>query len=340
MITRAKILVTGGTGYIGSHTIIQLINSGYEVVIIDNLCNSKMSSLYRIQELTGKSIKFYKTDLLERERLDKIITDEKPDYVIHFAGLKAVGESVQKPLYYYNNNLSGTLALLELMAKHNIFNIVFSSSATVYGNPHKVPITEDFPLQATNPYGRTKLFIEEMLRDLFISDSRWNIVILRYFNPVGAHPSGLIGEDPNGIPNNLVPFIAKVAHGKFPELKVYGNDYPTIDGTGVRDYIHVEDLAFGHIKALEKLMNSHGCFTYNLGTGIGYSVLEMIKAFESASMKKVNYKIVGRRSGDIASCFADSSLAKKELGWSATRGIEDMCNDVWRWQVKNPNGFE
>lgn len=340
MTEKTKILVTGGTGYIGSHTVIQLINNGYEVVIVDNLINSKIESLNRMQEITGRSIKFYKIDLLEKDKLDKLFEDEKPNAVIHFAGLKAVGESVEKPLLYYHNNLSGSINLFNSMAEHNVFNVIFSSSATVYGNPHKVPITEDFPLHTTNPYGNTKLIIEEMLRDLSISDKRWNIVVLRYFNPVGAHPSGKIGEDPKGIPNNLVPFIARVAHGQLPKVKIFGNDYATIDGTGVRDYIHVEDLAFGHIKALEKLMRSHGYFTYNLGTGKGYSVLEMIKAFEKVSNKKILYEFVDRRPGDIATCYADPSLAKKELGWSATHDIEDMCKDVWHWQTQNPNGYE
>ncbi len=334
------ILVTGGTGYIGSHTVLQLLDAGYNVVIVDNLSNSKLESLSRMEKLSGQSIKFNKVDLLDYDKLNEIFENESIDAVIHFAGLKAVGESVTIPLHYYKNNISGTINLCEIMQKHNIKNLVFSSSATVYGDPHKVPITEDFPLQATNPYGRTKLMIEEILRDVYVSDNNWNIAILRYFNPVGAHKSGEIGEDPNGIPNNLMPYISQVAVGKLKELNVFGNDYPTKDGTGVRDYIHVVDLADGHLKALEKLMQNPGCVVYNLGTGKGYSVLEMVKAFEEASGKAIPYKISERRPGDIAECYADPTLAEKELNWKANKNINEMCEDIWRWQSKNPNGFE
>ncbi|HKI47311.1 MAG TPA: UDP-glucose 4-epimerase GalE [Balneolales bacterium] len=335
-----KILVTGGAGYIGSHTCIQLLNAGYEVLVVDNLANSKEESLKRVQEITGKQLDFHKVDLLDREKLDRIFSDHKIDSVIHFAGLKAVGESVSIPLRYYHNNITGTLILCEVMAEHDVKNIVFSSSATVYGDPASVPITEDFPLSATNPYGRTKLFIEEILKDLWISDESWNVALLRYFNPVGAHESGRIGEDPNGIPNNLMPYIAQVAIGKRKQLSVFGDDYPTPDGTGVRDYIHVIDLANGHLKALEKLETNPGVATYNLGTGHGYSVLDVVKAFEKASGKSVPYQIVDRRPGDVAQCYADPAKAEKELGWKATRGIEEMCADTWHWQSKNPNGFE
>ncbi len=335
-----KILVTGGAGYIGSHTCIQLLNAGYEVLVVDNLSNSKEESLKRVQEITGKQIDFHKVDLLNREKLDRIFSDHKIDSVIHFAGLKAVGESVSIPLRYYHNNITGTLFLCEVMAKHGVKNIVFSSSATVYGDPASVPITEDFPLSATNPYGRTKLFIEEILKDLWISDESWNIALLRYFNPVGAHESGRIGEDPNGIPNNLMPYISQVAIGKRKQLSVFGDDYPTPDGTGVRDYIHVIDLANGHLKALEKLETNPGVVTYNLGTGHGYSVLDVVKAFEKASGQSVPYEIMDRRPGDVAQCYADPAKAKEELGWKATRGIEEMCADTWHWQSKNPNGFE
>ena len=340
MKEKLTILVTGGTGYIGSHTVLQLLDAGHNVVIVDNLSNSKIESLERMQKLTGQEIKFYKVDLLDYDKLDEIFENESIDAVIHFAGLKAVGESVEIPLLYYKNNITGTINLCEIMQKHNVKKLVFSSSATVYGDPHKVPITEDFPLHATNPYGRTKLMIEEILRDLYVSDNNWDIAILRYFNPVGAHKSGEIGEDPNGIPNNLMPYIAQVAVGKLKELTIFGNDYPTKDGTGVRDYIHVIDLADGHLKALEKLMQNPGCVTYNLGTGKGYSVLEMTKAFERASGKDVPYKIAERRAGDIAECYADPTLAEKELNWKAERDINEMCEDIWRWQSKNPNGFE
>ena len=335
-----SILVTGGAGYIGSHTCIELLQAGYEVCLIDNLSNSKEKSLERVREITGKTFPFYKADLLDRDALEVIFKNEHIDAVLHFAGLKAVGESVSKPLQYYQNNITGTLLLCEIMQKYGVKNLVFSSSATVYGNPRTVPINESFDLSATNPYGRTKLMIEEILRDLYISDAAWNIAILRYFNPVGAHISGLIGEDPNGIPNNLLPYIAQVAVGKLKYLNVFGSDYPTKDGTGVRDYIHVVDLALGHLKALEKLKTKPGVVTYNLGTGQGYSVLEMVEAFSKASGRDIPYKITDRRPGDIASCYAEPTKAGIELGWHAEKGIEDMCRDSWRWQSQNPNGFE
>jgi len=336
----STILVTGGTGYIGSHTVLQLLDADYNVIILDNLSNSKLESLRRLEKLSGQEIKFYQVDLLDYDNLEEVFENESIDAVIHFAGLKAVGESVEIPLHYYKNNVTGTINLCEIMQKHDVKKLVFSSSATVYGDPHKVPITEDFPLHTTNPYGQTKLMIEEILRDLYVSDSSWDIAILRYFNPVGAHKSGEIGEDPNGIPNNLLPYISQVAVGKLSELTIFGNDYPTVDGTGVRDYIHVVDLAGGHLKALEKLAQNPGCVTYNLGTGNGYSVLEMAKAFEKASGKLVPYKIAGRRAGDIAECYANPELAEKELNWTAEKNINEMCEDIWRWQSKNPNGFE
>ena len=334
------ILVTGGTGYIGSHTVLQLLDANYKVIILDNLSNSKLESLRRLEKLSGQKIKFYQVDLLNYDKVNEFFENESIDAVIHFAGLKAVGESVEIPLHYYKNNVTGTINLCEVMQKHNVKKLVFSSSATVYGDPHKVPITEDFPLHATNPYGQTKLMIEEILRDLYVSDNSLDIAILRYFNPVGAHKSGEIGEDPNGIPNNLMPYIAQVAVGKLSELTIFGNDYPTEDGTGVRDYIHVVDLAGGHLKALEKLVQNPGCVTYNLGTGKGYSVLEMAKAFEKASEKSVPYKIAGRRAGDIAECYANPELSAIELNWKAEKNIDEMCEDIWRWQSKNPNGFE
>ncbi|TCL76859.1 UDP-galactose 4-epimerase [Hydrogenispora ethanolica] len=334
------ILVTGGAGYIGSHTCVELLEAGYELIAVDNLVNSKEESLRRVQEITGKPIRFYQADLLDRAALEEIFGASAIEAVIHFAGLKAVGESVAQPLRYYHNNLTGTINLCQAMQQHGVKNLVFSSSATVYGDPHTVPITEDFPLSATNPYGRSKLMIEEMLRDLYRADSGWNIAILRYFNPVGAHPSGRIGEDPNGIPNNLVPYIAQVAVGKLQELAVYGGDYPTPDGTGVRDYIHVVDLAQGHLKALEKLQSRPGLVTYNLGTGRGYSVLEVVAAFAQAAGKEIPYRIVGRRPGDIAVCYADPAKSERELNWSARRGIAEMCADSWRWQTQNPNGYD
>ncbi len=336
------ILVTGGAGYIGSHTCLELLEAGYRVTVVDNLINSKMESLERVQKLVGKSLQFHKVDLLDEEGLRNVfnITSERFDAVIHFAGLKAVGESVEKPLDYYTNNLNGTFVLCKVMAEFGVKNIVFSSSATVYGDPASVPITEDFPLSCTNPYGHTKLMIEQILKDIHHAESDWNIALLRYFNPVGAHVSGDIGEDPAGIPNNLMPYISQVAVGKLHELSVFGNNYPTHDGTGVRDYIHVVDLALGHISALEKLGSNSGLVIYNLGTGQGYSVLDMVSAFAKASGKEVAYKIVERRLGDVAMCYADPGKARAELGWKAERGIEEMCEDTWRWQVQNPKGFE
>ena len=335
-----QILVTGGAGYIGSHTCLELLQAGCQVIVVDNLSNSKRESLRRVEVLTGKTIKFYECDLQDRQSMDLIFQENDIDAVIHFAGLKAVGESVAKPLMYYKNNIVGTLVLCEIMAAYHVKNIVFSSSATVYGNPAQLPITEEFPLAATNPYGNSKLFIEYILQDLQTADNTWNIALLRYFNPVGAHASGQIGEDPNDIPNNLMPFIAQVAVGKRSELAVFGNDYSTPDGTGVRDYIHVVDLALGHIKAIEKLKTNPGVVIYNLGTGKGYSVLEMVQAFEKVSGRKVPYKIVARRPGDIAACYADPNKAKRELDWEAGMKIEEMCRDAWNWQSKNPNGYE
>ncbi|HET8864949.1 MAG TPA: UDP-glucose 4-epimerase GalE [Gracilimonas sp.] len=335
-----NVLVTGGAGYIGSHTVLELLNDGHEVIVIDNLSNSSKESLRRVKDITGKDLTLFKEDLLNKEQVNKIFSDHDIDSVIHFAGFKAVGESVAKPLMYYDNNITGTINLCEVMKKHGVKNIVFSSSATVYGDPQKVPITEDSPLSATNPYGRTKLFIENILKDLHIADDSWNIALLRYFNPIGAHKSGLIGEDPNDIPNNLMPYISQVAVGKLNELAVFGDDYPTHDGTGVRDYIHVVDLAIGHLKALDKLNSDPGLLVYNLGTGKGSSVLDMVKAFEEASGKKIPYKVTPRRPGDIAECYADPTKAEHELGWKATRGIKEMCEDTWRWQSKNPDGYE
>ncbi|MEL7145075.1 MAG: UDP-glucose 4-epimerase GalE [Bacteroidota bacterium] len=335
-----NILVTGGAGYIGSHTVLELLNVGHQVIVIDDLQNSKTESLKRIEQISGKQVIFYEADLCDSENVSNVFSKHKLDAVIHFAGLKAVGESVQFPLRYYQNNIDSTLVLCQAMKDHNVKNLVFSSSATVYGDPETVPITEDFPLSATNPYGRTKLFIEQILKDLHIADPNWNIALLRYFNPVGAHPSGRIGEDPNGIPNNLMPFVAQVAVGKRERLSVFGNDYPTPDGTGVRDYIHVVDLAKGHLKAIEKLSERPGLVAYNLGTGIGCSVLDMVKAFEKASGKEVPYQLVDRRPGDVASCYADPGKAEKELGWKAELDIEKMCEDAWRWQSLNPTGFE
>jgi UDP-glucose 4-epimerase len=334
-----KILVTGGAGYIGSHTCIELLEAGYEVVVVDNLSNSSEESLKRVKEITGKELKFYKIDLIDKVALEKVFKENEINSVIHFAGFKAVGESVAIPMKYYHNNILSTLVLCEVMKDFNVRNLVFSSSATVYGNPHTVPITEEFPLSCTNPYGRTKLFIEEILRDLYLSDRSFNIAILRYFNPVGAHVSGRIGEDPNGIPNNLVPYISQVAVGKLKELRVFGSDYETVDGTGVRDFIHVVDLALGHIKALEKLEARPGVVTYNLGTGKGYSVIEMIAAFAKASGKEIAYKLVERRPGDIAQCYSDPIKAESELGFKAKKTIDDMCIDSWRWQYNNPNGY-
>lgn len=333
------ILVTGGAGYIGSHTCVQLLEAGYEVVIIDNFINSKPEALKRIKKITGKDFKFYEADLLDKEAVKKIFSENDIDAVIHFAGLKAVGESVQKPLWYYHNNITGTLILCEVMASFGVKKLVFSSSATVYGSPKSVPIREDFPLSTTNPYGSTKLMIENILRDLYVADNEWSIALLRYFNPIGAHESGLIGEDPNGIPNNLMPYVAQVAAGKLEILSVFGNDYPTKDGTGVRDYIHVVDLAAGHLKALEKVKKSTGAESYNLGTGNGYSVLELVNAFMDVNGVNVKYKIADRRPGDIAECYADPAKAKKELGWEAKLGIEQMCKDSWHFMQENPNGL-
>lgn len=334
-----KILVTGGAGYIASHTNLELLNAGYEVVAIDNFSNSSMESVRRVENLTGKKIHFYKADILDKEELTNIFSKESIDAVIHFAGLKAVGESCQIPLKYFKNNLSGTITLLEVMEQFGVKNLVFSSSATVYGDPKSVPVTEEFPLSATNPYGRTKLMIEEMLRDLYQSDRSWNIAILRYFNPIGAHESGEIGEDPNGIPNNLVPYIAKVASGVLDKIHVFGNDYDTPDGTGVRDYIHVVDLALGHIKSIDKLRQNPGLVTYNLGTGVGYSVMDIIHNYEKACGKTLPHVIDPRRSGDIAVTYADPAKAYKELGWKAERGIDKMCADTYHWQSKNPKGY-
>ncbi|HWJ80030.1 MAG TPA: UDP-glucose 4-epimerase GalE [Niallia sp.] len=335
-----SILITGGAGYIGSHTCVELLNAGYEVVVLDNLSNSKVDSLDRIREITSKDFKFYQTDLLNKPDLQNIFAENNIEAVIHFAGLKAVGESVSIPLHYYHNNITGTLILCEVMEQFGVHNMVFSSSATVYGMQEQVPLTEELPLQATNPYGRTKLMIEDILRDVYVSNENWSVALLRYFNPVGAHSSGLIGEDPNGIPNNLVPFITQVAVGKLTELSVFGNDYATHDGTGVRDYIHVVDLAAGHLKALEKVMVSSGVSAYNLGTGTGYSVLDMIHTFEEVTGRSIPYRISNRRPGDIGISFADPSKAQKELNWVAKKGLQEMCLDSWRWQSNNPNGYE
>ena len=333
------VLVTGGLGYIGSHTTVELLNMGREVVVIDNLYNSKIVVKDRIEEITGKKIKYYNIDLLDREKVEEVFKENNIDSVINFAGYKAVGESSEIPLEYYDNNLTGALVVLKTMKKYNVRNFIFSSSATVYGSSKIMPLKEDFPLSVTNPYGRTKLITEDILRDLYKSDNSWNIGILRYFNPVGAHESGLIGEDPNGIPNNLMPYITKVAIGELSKVNVFGYDYDTVDGTGVRDYIHVVDLAKGHIKTLEALEKNPGLVTYNLGTGNGYSVLQLIEAFSKASGVEIPYEIVGRRQGDVAECYSDPSKANKELNWKAEKGIDDMCKDSWRWQSKNPKGY-
>ena len=335
------ILVTGGAGYIGSHTVVELLQTGKEVVVVDNLSNSSEKSLERVKEITGKDVKFYKADILDREALEEIFRNENIDSCIHFAGLKAVGESVEKPWEYYNNNITGTLVLLDVMKKHGCKNIIFSSSATIYGDPAFIPITEECPKGiCTNPYGWTKSMLEQILTDVQKADKEWNVVILRYFNPIGAHISGRIGENPNGIPNNLMPYITQVAVGRLEKLGIFGNDYDTHDGTGVRDYIHVVDLAKGHVKALAKLEKGSGLNIYNLGTGTGYSVLDMVKSFEKANGVPVPYVIKDRRPGDIATCYADAKKAKEELGWEAENGIEEMCRDSWRWQSNNPNGFE
>ena len=335
------ILVTGGAGFIGSHTCVELLNAGYEVVVVDNLYNASEKALERVEQITGKSLKFYKVDLLDAPALTKVFDEEKIDAVIHFAGLKAVGESVAKPLDYYHNNITGTLILCDVMRKHGVKNIIFSSSATVYGDPAFIPITEECPKgKITNPYGQTKGMLEQILTDLHVADPEWNVILLRYFNPIGAHKSGLIGENPKGIPNNLLPYVAQVAVGKLKCLGVFGNDYDTPDGTGVRDYIHVVDLAIGHVKAIDKLKDKEGVSIYNLGTGVGYSVLQVVAAFEKACGKKIPYEIKPRRAGDIATCYSDASKAKRELGWVAERGLDEMCEDAWRWQSMNPNGFE
>lgn len=335
------ILVTGGAGYIGSHTTLALLQAGYDVVVLDNLCNSSTESLKRVAQLAGRAPVFVEGDIRDHVVVDRLFAEYAVEALLHFAGLKAVGESIIQPLRYYDNNLHGSQVLLHACADAGVFNFLFSSSATVYGEPVQMPISEACPMgQPTNPYGRSKLMVEDMLRDLAVSDPRWHIAILRYFNPVGAHESGLIGEDPNGIPNNLLPYIAQVAVGKLPELTVFGNDYPTIDGTGVRDYIHVMDLAEGHLRALEALNNLNGTNVWNLGTGKGYSVLEMIRTFEVASGKSIPYRIAPRRSGDIATCYADPARAERELGWKARRGLDQMLQDAWRWQSMNPNGFK
>lgn len=334
------ILVTGGAGYIGSHTCIELMNAGYDVVVVDNLYNSSEKALERVEQIAGKKVKFYKADILDRDALNNIFDNEQIDSVIHFAGLKAVGESVAKPLEYYHNNMTGTFILCDVMRNHGVKNIIFSSSATVYGDPAFIPITEECPKgKITNPYGQTKGMLEQVLTDLHTADPEWNVVLLRYFNPIGAHKSGLIGEDPKGIPNNLVPYIAQVAVGKLECLGVFGNDYDTPDGTGVRDYIHVVDLAIGHVKALKKIEDNSGVSIYNLGTGVGYSVLDVVHAFEKACGKEIKYQIKPRRPGDIATCYSDATKAKEELGWAAERGIDEMCEDSWRWQSNNPNGY-
>ena len=334
------ILVTGGAGFIGSHTCVELQESGYDVVVLDNLCNSSEKSLERVEAITGKKVTFYKGDILDRDILGRILEKEDIECCIHFAGLKAVGESVQKPWEYYYNNISGTLTLVDEMRKHGGKNIIFSSSATVYGDPAQIPITEECPKgQCTNPYGWTKSMLEQILTDMQKADPEWNVILLRYFNPIGAHPSGTMGENPSGIPNNLMPYITQVAVGKLKELSVFGNDYDTPDGTGVRDYIHVMDLASGHVAALKKIKEKAGLCIYNLGTGVGYSVLDIVKNFEEANHVKIPYVIKPRRAGDIATCYADASKAKRELGWEAKYGIRKMCEDSWRWQKNNPNGY-
>ncbi len=334
-----NILVTGGAGYIGSHTCIELLEEGHRVTVVDNLSNSREESLRRVQELTGRKLTFRRVDLLDRPSLEAVFDAEPFDAVIHFAGLKAVGESVSIPLKYYHNNITGTLVLCDVMQSRGVFNLIFSSSATVYGYPQKVPVTEDMPLSATNPYGRTKLMIEQILADLHVAESNWNVVLLRYFNPVGAHASGRIGEDPADIPNNLLPYISQVAVGRLDELRVFGGDYPTPDGTGVRDFIHVVDLSVGHVRALACFERQPALRVYNLGTGKGYSVLDMLAAFEQACGRKIPYRITERRPGDVAVCYADPSKAEKELGWKAVRGIADMCRDAWKWQSENPEGY-
>jgi UDP-glucose 4-epimerase len=337
----STVLVTGGAGFIGSHTSVELLNAGYDIIILDNFVNSKPESLKRIKELTGKDFKFYQADIRDEEAMTKVFAENKIDAVIHFAGLKSVPQSVKEPLNYYDNNIAGTVCLCRVMDRAGCKKLVFSSSATVYGSKNPSPLREDMPTGGTtNPYGTTKYFIEQILQDLCVSDSEWGVSILRYFNPIGAHKSGRIGEDPNGIPGNLMPYITQVAIGKLECLNVCGNDYPTPDGTGVRDYIHVVDLALGHIKALDRLLKVKGCEVYNLGTGKGYSVLDVVKAFEKASGIKINYRIAPRRAGDVACCYADATKAKEVLGWQAQYDIDDMCADSWRWQSQNPNGLE
>ncbi len=335
-----SILVTGGAGFIGSHTCVELLNAGYDTIVLDNLCNSKRESLRRVEEITGKSVKFYECDIRDRAGLDKIFAENDIDAVIHFAGLKAVGESCAKPLEYYENNIGGTVILCEAMRDAGVKKIVFSSSATVYGEQNVSPLREDMPEgKTTNPYGTTKLYIERILKDTYAADNGWSVCLLRYFNPIGAHKSGKIGEDPKGIPNNLAPYIFQVAIGKRDHLSVFGDDYDTPDGTGVRDYIHVVDLALGHVCAVKKILGETGCFTYNLGTGTGYSVLDVLHSFEKAVGKPIKYEIAPRRAGDIATCYSDPSKAKAELGWSAERGLDEMCEDSWRWQSMNPDGY-
>ncbi|MBP6700831.1 MAG: UDP-glucose 4-epimerase GalE [Halioglobus sp.] len=336
---KKTVLVTGGAGYIGSHVCVELLEQGHHLVVLDNLCNGSEVALQRVEEITGKTLIFQRGDVRDEALVRGLLQTHGIGAVIHFAGLKAVGESVAQPLEYYNNNVSGAIHLLRAMAQVGVTNLVFSSSATVYGDPARNPIDEDFPLSATNPYGRSKLMIEEMLRDLYAADSSWNISILRYFNPAGAHPSGRIGEHPSGIPNNLMPYIAQTASGLRQRLSVFGGDYPTRDGTGVRDYIHVTDLATGHLRALATLADNPGCITHNLGTGTGYSVLEMVAAFEAASGREIPYTIVPRRPGDIAECYADPGRARRDLGWSAQQSLAAMCADAWRWQQQNPSGY-
>ena len=335
-----RILVTGGAGYIGSHTCVELLNAGYDVVVVDNLYNASEKALERVEEITGKKVVFYNADIRDKEAMNDIFDKEKVDAVIHFAGLKAVGESVVKPIEYYENNIAGTLNLCDVMRNHGVKNIIFSSSATVYGDPHALPIREDFPLSVTNPYGRTKLMLEEILGDIYKADNEWNVVLLRYFNPIGAHESGDLGEDPKGIPNNLLPYVMQVAVGKLEKVNVFGNDFDTHDGTGVRDYIHVVDLARGHVAALKKLEKGSGLTKYNLGTGIGYSVLDIVKSASAAVGRDLPYVIGPRRAGDITACYADATKAKEELGWEALYDVKRMCEDSWRWQSKHPNGFD
>jgi len=334
-----KVLVTGGAGYIGSHTVVQLIEEGHEVIVFDNFCNASRESIKRVEKIVKQDIEVIEGDIRNAEDLSAVFTSHTIDAVIHFAGLKVVHESVEEPLKYYDNNVYGTIVLCDVMQKFGCKSIIFSSSATVYGDSKSVPITESSPTGATNPYGRSKLFVEEILKDLYVSDKTWKVILLRYFNPVGAHKSGTIGENPNGVPNNLMPYITQTAVGKRKSLQVYGSDYRTVDGTGVRDYIHVVDLANGHLKALSKMQDDIGVLTVNLGTGIGYSVLEMVQAFEKASGQKIPYEIVGRRAGDIDQCYADTTLAEKVLGWKASKDLSEMCEDSWRWQKNNPMGY-